>query len=91
MKLYIGVNSDKTEIISKQPLKRFFDEKTNERDIFSYNDMKRPPHWMLDYAGIKIHKYDVPIDRYLNLPEGSIRKIFGVDLSWENDCVEIEL
>lgn len=91
MKLYLGVNSDSSEIISKQPLKRFFDEKTNERDVFSFNDTQRPPHWMLDYTGIAVHKYDIPIGKYLILPKGAIKRMFNIELSWKDECVEMEI
>lgn len=70
MKLYLGVNSDGTEIISKRPIKRFFDAYTNRDDVFSFNDTKRPPHWKLDYTGIELTKFgDAPIDVYLTLPK----------------------
>ena len=92
MKLYIGVNQDKTCIISKQPLKRFFDAETNKRDVFSFRDTKQPPHWMLDYSGIEVGKQgDTPIDRYLTLPEGSINKMFSISMTWEDEAKVIEL
>jgi hypothetical protein len=92
MKIYIGVNSDGSEIISKQPLKRFFDADTNREDVFSYNDTKKPPHWILDYAGISLSKFgDAPIDKYFTLPSGAIEKMFGISLTWEDDSKVVEL
>lgn len=92
MTLYLGVNSDGTEIISKQPLKRYIDFKTNEKDPLTYEDTQRPPHWMLDYTNIKIvGNYDVPIDRYLSLPAGSIEKMFGHIMTWEDEVKTVEL
>lgn len=38
MKLFVGVNSDGTEIISKQLIKRYIDYETNMRDVLCYND-----------------------------------------------------
>ena len=92
MKLYFGVNSDGSEVISKQPLKRFFDKETNRSDVFSFKDTQLPPHWVLDYTGISVGKWgDMPIDRYLTLPAGSIKKMFGVALTWEDEVEIVEL
>lgn len=92
MKLYLGVNSDGTEIISKRPIKRFFDAYTNRDDVFSFNDTKRPPHWKLDYTGIELTKFgDAPIDVYLTLPKGSIEKLFSISLTWDDEFKTVEL
>ena len=92
MNIYVGVNSDSTEIISKQPLKRYFDYQTNKRDVLCYNDTRMPPHWMLDYTGIEVGKTgDNPIDLYLTLPPGSIKKMFGIELTWDDEFKTIEL
>lgn len=92
MKLYLGVDSDGGEIISKQPLKRFYDKETNRADVFSFEDTQRPPHWTLDYAGISIPKIgDIPINKYLTLPSGSIKKMFGISLTWEDEAEVVEL
>ena len=55
MKLFVGVNSDGTEIISKQLIKRYIDYET------------------------------------MVLPKGSLKKMFNVDLTWEDDYKIIEL
>ena len=92
MKLYLGTNSDGSDIISKRPIKRFYNAQVNQRDVFSYNDTLRPPHWKLDYDGIDVPKTgDVPIDVYLTLPKGSIEKMFGISLTWEDDFKTVEL
>lgn len=91
MKIYVGVNSDGTEMVSKQKIKRYIDSKTNDKDVMAFIDTQKPPHWMLDYDGIKIGKYDVPTDRYLTLPQGSIKKMFGLELTWDDNYAEIEL
>ena len=70
MKLFVGVNSDGTEIISKQLIKRYIDYDT----------------------GIEIAKNGVaPIGVYMVLPKGSLKKMFNVDLTWEDDYKIIEL
>lgn len=92
MKLYIGVNQDGSEIISKKPIKRYIDYETNKEDVISYRDTKLPPHWMLDYTGIEVSKMgDAPIDVYLTLPSGAIKKMFGLDLTWNDNFKIIEL
>ena len=91
MKIYVGANSDGSEIMSKQKIKRYFDEKTNDKDALSFKDTQLPPHWMLDYSGIEVHSYDVPVDRYLTLPNGAIEKMFGIKLTWDDEFVEIDL
>lgn len=92
MKLYVGSNSDGTEIISKQKLKRYIDYETNKKDVLCYNDTQQPPHWMLDYEGKEIAKSgDMPINVYLTLPKGSLKKMFGIEMSWEDEAKEIDL
>ncbi len=94
MNLYLGVNSDNTCIISKIPIKRFFDEDTNKEDIFSFKDTKLPPHWIGDYkkANINPGKWGhYPIDEYLTLPEGSIKKMFNIDINWNDESKMIEI
>lgn len=92
MKLYVGVNSDGSEIISKKKLKRFIDYETNKRDVLCYNDLQKQPHWMLDYDGIQLPKTgDNPIDVYLTLPSGSIKKLFGIEMEWKDNFKEVEL
>ena len=92
MKFYLGVNSDGTEIISKMPIKRYIDYETNKMDVLCYNDTQKPPHWMLDYTGISCHKHgEAPIDVYLTLPKGAIKKMFGFEMTWEDDYKTVEL
>lgn len=93
MKLYIGVNSDGSEIISKKPLKRYIDRQHNAGDTLSYNDTQQPPHWMLDYTGIELHSKtgESPIDVYITLPQGSLKRMFGVEMIWNDEVKEIEL
>lgn len=92
MKLYIGVNSDGSCIISKQKLKRFINYEINKQDVFSYNDTKMPPHWILDYTNVEVpHIGDMPIDRYLTLPKGAIERMFGIHMTWNDEYREIEL
>lgn len=92
MKLYVGVNQDGTCIISKQKIKRFLDYETNNHDIMSYSDSIQPPHWMLDYTGIPIGKSgDFPVDKFLTLSKGALKKMFDIEMTWEDDFKEIEI
>ena len=92
MKLYVGVNSDGSEIISKQKLKRYIDYKTNENDVLSFEDTRQPPHWMLDYTGIKVAwKGEIPVNKYLTLPSGSIYRMFGISLTWDDEAREVDI
>ncbi|MBP5722176.1 MAG: hypothetical protein J6X18_01140 [Bacteroidales bacterium] len=92
MKIWIGVNSDGSEIMSKRPIKRYIDYETSKNDVLSWGDTKRPPHWMLDYSGIELVKTgDAPIDVYLTLPTGSLKRMFGIDMTWEDEFKTIEL
>lgn len=90
MKLYIGANSDRSEIVSKLPLKRFVDYKTNKEDVMSYNDTTKPPHWMVDYGNVPKCGH-IPIDEFLTLPSGSLFRMFGESLTWEDEFKTIEL
>ena len=94
MQLYVGVNSDGTGIISKFQLKRFFDKDTNREDVFSFKDTKQPPHWIVDYSKTDtiFGRYGhSPIDEFLTLPCDSIKKIFNLDITWEDEYKIIEL
>lgn len=92
MKFYIGVNEDGSEILSKLPLKRFIDYNTNKNDVISYDDTIKPPHWMVDYSGIEVPKTGyIPADEFLTLPGGSLHKIFGENLTWEDEYKIVEL
>ena len=94
MQLYVGVNSDGTGIISKFPLKRFFDKDTNREDVISFKDTEQPPHWIVDYSKTDtiFGRYGhSPIDEFLTLPCDSIKKIFNLDITWEDEYKIIEL
>lgn len=65
---------------------------TNNNDVLSFNDTKQPSHWMLDYTGIEVCRWgEAPIDVYMTLPQGSLMKMFGVSLTWNDNFKEIEL
>ena len=94
MKLYIGVNSDRTGIISKFPLKRFFDKDINREDVFSFNDTEQPPHWIIDYSKTDtiFGKYGhTPIDEFLTLPPEGIKKLLNIELTWKDEYKIIEI
>lgn len=92
MEMYLGVNSDGTEMMSKQKIKRYFNYEKNKEDVLSFDDTQQPPHWMLDFTGMKVPKLGVsPVNVYLTLPAGSIKKMFGIDLTWEDEFVTVEL
>ena len=94
MKLYIGVNSDGTSIISKFPLKRFFDKDTNREDVFSVKDTEQPPHWIVDYSQTDtvFGRYGhMPVDEFLTLPTDGIKKLLNIELTWEDEYKIIEI
>lgn len=94
MKLYIGVNSDKTGIISKFPLKRFFNKDTNHKDIFAFKDTLQPPHWIVDYSQTNTifgRCGHAPIDEFLTLPPEGIKKLFNIELTWKDEYKIIEI
>lgn len=92
MKFYIGANSDGSEIIAKMPLKRYIDYETNKKDVLSYNDTKKPLHWILDFTGIEVPRLGFnPVDQYLTLPKGSLKSMFGVDMTWDDDFRAVTL
>ena len=92
MKLYLGANSDGSEIISNKPIKRYIDYETNKNDVLAFNDTQQPPHWMLDFTGEKVPKTGVfPVDMFLTLPKGSIKRMFGIEITWDDDYKIVEL
>ena len=48
VRVYVGVNSDDTAIISLVPLVRWESEKQADdaKIAFSFSDTQRPPHWI---------------------------------------------
>ena len=94
MKLYIGVNSNETGIISKFPLKRFFDKDTNHEDIISFKDTQQPPHWIVDYSQTDtiFGRYGhMPVDEFFTLPSEGIKKLLNIELTWDDECIIIEI
>lgn len=92
MTFYIGVNRDGTEIMSKFPIKRYIDYETNKKDVLSFKDTQQPAHWMLDFTDRHVGKSGwIPVDEYLTLPHGSLKRMFGVDMTWEDDFKTVEL
>ena len=92
MKFWIGVTSDGTEIMSKFPIKRYFDYNTNEKDVLCYKDTQQPPHWMLDFTGRKVGKSGwMPVDEYITLPQGSLKRMFGVKMTWDDEFQIVDL
>ena len=94
MILYIGVNSDGKGIISKFPLKRFFDKDTNHEDVISFKDTEQPPHWIIDYSKTDIifGRYGhAPINEFLTLPAEGIKNLLNIELTWEDEYKTIEL
>lgn len=92
MTLFLGKNSDGTEIVSKQKLMRYTTYEECGKETLSFNDTQQPPHWMLDYRGMHVPKCGVfPVDVYITLPSGSLNKMFGIELTWEDEFKTIEL
>lgn len=92
MIFYIGVNSDGTEIISKQKLMRYTNFDECQKEVLSFDDTQKPPHWMPDYRGMHVPKNGVfPVDVFLTLPSGAIKKMFNIEMTWQDEIKTVEL
>lgn len=90
MKLYIGVNSDGTAIISSLPLMRFDKSMVNAVPSFSWLDTQRPPHWKIDSRDMNIHKLGESfLSQYLNCDKEIVQLLTGKALTWEDDVLVI--
>lgn len=91
--IWLAVNKDGTEIISECELRRFID-KLHETNRMDYScrcvDFENPnPHWTP-----KLKVEDTPkfgkLIAILKLPKGTIKKLIGRELTWDDEPVKIE-
>ena len=90
IRVYIGVNSDDTAIISLVPLVRWESEKQADEagHAFSFNDTQRPPHWIPQDERPHQSKQGYGyIGEYINVNKALATKLAGADLSWEDNYV----
>ena len=92
MKLYLAVDKDGTEIASnkimfraEQALQDLIDKYDSSYQMYKY---KCENVWADDYS---TGYYTVPKFTGTILPEGSIEKITGQKITWENNPIIIEL
>lgn len=87
MKLYIGVNSDNTAVISSLPLMRF-DKSMSNTVACSWRDTQRPPHWKIDSRGMDISKNGESfLAKYIDCDRDAIIALTGKELSWEDNVL----
>ena len=87
MKLYVGVNSDNTAIISSLPLMRF-DKSMRDSVACSWNDIQRPPHWKINSRGMEIRRTGESfLAKYIDCDRDAIIALTGKELSWEDDVL----
>ena len=90
VRVYIGVNSDDTAIISTVPLVRFenMTQADEARIAYSFNDSRRPPHWIPQDNRSHDAKYgEGYTGEYINVNKALATKLAGADLSWEDNYV----
>ena len=89
---WLCVNADGTEIIRNRKPKRYFGtEKERETERLSYDDFYKKNIWISDYDHISNDDFPVRGMRttFLILPSGTIEKILGHPLTWDDDAVKI--
>lgn len=92
MKLYLAVNKDGTEIVSNKSMFRaeiglqsLIDKFDTKYEMYRYKCINV---WADDYS---TGHYNVPIFTGTILPEGSVEKITGKKITWNDKPIEIEL
>lgn len=89
--MWLAVNKDKSEIISEHELRRFVDKKYEMKRMdyaCRFVDFQNPnPHWTP-----KLKSEDTPnlgkLIPIIELPKGTIEKLIGYKLTWEDEPVE---
>ena len=97
--IWLAKNSDGSEVISSNPegFIRFSPKKYRENNwgseagkVFSFQDTQRDhDHW-IEFHDPKTMPKTGELPHKLYLPEGTIKKIIGYDLTWEDDPIKIE-
>ena len=97
--IWLAKNSDGSEVISSNPLGfiRFslWKYRANKwgpegNKAFSFQDTQMDfDHW-IEYHNPDTMKKTGELPHWLFLPKGSIKKLLGYDLTWEDEPVQIE-
>ena len=97
--IWLAMNSDGSEVISSNPegFIRFSPKKYRENKwgpegnkVFSFDDAQREhDHW-IEYHNPETSSKTGELPHRLYLPKGTIKKILGYDLTWEDEPVKLE-
>lgn len=89
--VWLAVDSDGSEHIFVRPVLRYTHTKEeNERLVLSIKDINNPINiWVEDYSGEDIGKFGISSPR-IELPKGTIKKIIGRNLAWDDEAVKLE-
>ena len=94
VRVYVGVNSDDTAIISLVPLVRWESEKQADdaKIAFSFSDTQRPPHWIpQDERPHQSKQGYAYIGEYINVNKALVTKLTGLDLDWADNFLTLEV
>lgn len=94
--MWIAVNYDGSEVASDRKLVRFNPEEYRKglcNEICSFQDeMDEYPHWIPFVSSDELRSYGPNalgvFTHRLTLPKGTIEKLIGKSLTWEDDAVE---
>ena len=92
--VYVGVNSDDTAIVSLVPLVRYENQVQADkaRIAFSFNDSRRPPHWIPQDDRPHTLKYgESYAGEYINVNKAFVTKLTGLDMDWDDDFLTFEI
>lgn len=83
----VAVNKDGTEVIGEDLTRCGY----NSRGviIMDYGYREPPSHLLTDWAYLYNDPDEGLQDIAVELPKGSIKKLIGRDLTWEDDAVEL--
>lgn len=86
----VGVNKDGTEIICERELTRFIPGNPITHAVCSVKVlMDNKPCWIPKVENSECGTYGLIVN-LVTLPKGSIKRLIGRELTWEDECVIIE-
>lgn len=83
----VAVNKDGCEVIADNLVRGYYTSKNSlilEGDYFNMNDSNYT-HWIAPYYNPDEGVEDISVE----LPKGSIKKLIGRELTWEDEPVEL--
>lgn len=90
---WVCVNADGTEQIREKKPKRFFGTREEHyNNMICFDDSKKKDIWITDYDYLGVENFPKygAFTMVVNLPKGTIEKILGYPLTWDDNAVKLD-